>query len=171
MRAMVKCAECGFLCFRQRPDSLLVEADEVSRSTGKPALAEQGVSLDFPVCFARAYPLRTEADRVKETGRNWLDANLEVIRRERDCASFARWRQGYSPKEHSEMIDRQWMLDWQRKTQEEDRAWREQTQKEDREWRREERRWRIIELVVMGGIVTLVMVAAQIVAAFIQAGK
>ena len=48
------------------------------------------------------------------------------------------------------MLDRQRLLEWQAERENEDR------------------RWRLTELLVLGGFVTVVLVVAQIVAAFIQ---
>lgn len=69
------------------------------------------------------------------------------------CSAFTTWRQGYTPKEHVEMSLVEEQREWQRNRD------------------RDDRRWRIIELAIMGIIVTLVSVAAQIIAAFIERGS
>jgi len=84
-----------------------------------------------------------------------------AIQEERNCPAFMQWHPGFSPKEHREMLHQDRMLHWQRDRENEDRQWRE-------DQRKEERRWRLIELLVLGGFVTIVLVIAQIVAALIQ---
>lgn len=76
------------------------------------------------------------------------------------------------------MLDRQWLLTFQRGRDDSDRhwmeqratlerQWREQSAKEERDWRKKDARWRLIELVVMGVIVIAISVAAQVVKAFL----
>lgn len=51
-----------------------------------------------------------------------------------------------------------------------DRVWRDKQARKEHRWKRAEAKWRRKELWVMGFIVTLVSVAAQIVSAFIERG-
>jgi len=125
----------------------IVEISSVSRSTGG--------GRDYPpdvVCLARVieFPIKPNAEEL-----------LSLLQSERDCAEFTPWCQGFTPKEHQEMLDRQRLLEWQAERENADHRWRE-------DQRKEERRWRLIELLVLGGFVTIVLVIAQIVAALIQ---
>ena len=74
------------------------------------------------------------------------------------------WQPGITPKDLMDMR----MLDEQRaalkKEAEEQRTFRDSEAKRNQ-------RWRIMELLVMGGIVTLVSIGAQIGAAFIERGS
>ena len=71
---------------------------------------------------------------------------------------------GFSPKEHREMMDREWMLKWQADREEADRKWREKQRQEDKQWRR-------IELIVIGIIGVLVAGGFAVLGAFIQRGS
>ena len=99
----------------------------------------------------------TEGDRRREAART-------VSARERDCASFTPWRQGFTPKEHLEMLDRVERQRWQEEQREKDLRWREQQRKEDK-------RWRVIELIVLAGIATLVAGGFTLLGALIQKGN
>jgi hypothetical protein len=62
------------------------------------------------------------------------------IHRKRECASFIKWRQGFTPKEHLEMLDRELRMQM------------------DERREKEERRWHIVEIiliVVLSGLFTL----------------
>ena len=98
------------------------------------------------------------------------DEFLRVINEDRECDCFTEWQQGYSPREHAEMMMNEATLKIQRDESEADRNWRERQARRDHQWRRSEAKWRQRELLVMGVIVTLVSVAAQIVSAFIERG-
>jgi hypothetical protein len=176
---MVKCADCGYLTMRNIADGGLDEMDSKFRETGEPPEhfdARVPVSFSpygyqpLPLCFDLQFPL---AD---ELGEKFFDAPvpavLEVIRKNRDCPAFTPWQQGFTPKEHREMLDREKMLQWQLDREEEDRRWRDEQRREDQRWRAEQRkhegRWQLRQLIVFGGFVTCVSVVTQIVAAFIQ---
>lgn len=47
-----------------------------------------------------------------------------VIQNDRTCALFTEWHQGFTPKEHQEMMDRKAMLEWQTKREDADKKWR-----------------------------------------------
>ena len=124
-----------------------VEISSITRSMGG--------FREYPsdvICFVRViqFPIQPRNEEL-----------LDLLQRERECAEFTPWYQGFTPKEHEEMLDRQRLREWQAKREDEDRRWRE-------DQRKEERRWRFIELLVFGGLVTIVYVVAQIVAALIQ---
>lgn len=169
---MVKCEDCGFLALRTAR-SELVEATEWFRQTGTPENLQQ---LDLhmrPLCFARAFNLAAEItaldnQRVETESHR---QNLAVIQKERPCERFTAWQQGFTPKEHREMLDEQWKREFEATRLQEDHEWRGSQEDRMREWqqRRDERRLRW-EIIVFGVIVTLILAGSTIVAALIQRG-
>lgn len=174
---MVKCTNCGFLTLRLRRTRELVEAESEFRRLGRfppDPLARQYVLYDDQIlCFARALDM-VQAVRSARDGtppnetppQGWSAPfgtlkTLGVITEERQCSSFTPWIQGFTPKEHQEMLDRKMMLDWQADREREDREWRE---KEGRS----NHRWRIVEFIVVGVVMPLLIVAATVLAAFIR---
>jgi hypothetical protein len=151
MSEKVKCANCGFLAVRMVSTRLLVDAERETRKTGDlPSHGNHYIYEEFPVCFVQA------TDFVAEMGVPGRDARHSAIQRDRECAAFTKWFQGFTPREHQEMIDRQWMLEYQRDRERDDRSWRK------KEF------WIIgigIPLAVLVGTVI-----AQLAAAFIQRG-
>ena len=111
---MVRCQDCGFLAPRNRQTRELVEVegdvrhernslrnirtDHVIPGTGNlPTIYEI-----VPVCFMQIANFAEEMVGVQEAA--------AAISKERDCQAFTPWRQGSTPKEHREMLDRKWML-------------------------------------------------------------
>jgi len=86
-------------------------------ATFPPDLARTGYRLhdSVPICIKGAFPLLEETISVfRRRGVNPTDAAklgrnpggpevFDVIDRERECAVFTKWQQGFSPKEHIEM--------------------------------------------------------------------
>lgn len=164
---MVKCAECGFLCFRDRGTFELVEAVESIRSA---TVIPNALVYQRPYCFVR------KVDFAQEYG--WepraLDAAeggvFTAISAERECDGFEPWQQGFTPQEHREMLDRDRMIKredeirraiWER----EDRRDVEvgQQHKEQMDTLRGQHWWQI---AVLGGAV----IVATLIGAMIQAG-
>lgn len=65
---------------------------------------------------------------------------LEVTNKDRQCELFTKWRQGLTPKEHQEMIDREWMIKHQEEREDADKRWRR-----NQDWK----------LVIVAGIFTI----------------
>jgi hypothetical protein len=69
-----------------------------------------------------------------------------VIRADRKCGEFTQWRQGFSPKEHQEMIDKQMMLKLEDERMEREAQREERHEERARRWHQEdleqERAWR-----------------------------
>lgn len=157
---MVKCSECGFLASRDVQTRQLEETEQeirmegcsvVAWNTGKPTL-----KFEPPICFMRApdykaIPFSLWPDKDKDKVRS-------EIQRERDCEFFTHWQQGFTPKEHREMLDRIEILNWQAEREQKDREFREREQLSNK-------RYRIVELVLV--IVTIIAVLS---AAFIERG-
>ena len=123
---IVKCAECGFLAMRHEHNRGLVEAERITRVDG---FVPEKLNVEkMPLCFLMLIDFRAHiAGAADEQRRDALNA-------ERECADFTPWRQGFSPKEHQEMLDRQWMLDFQTRREDADRTWRQECDDRNREW-------------------------------------
>jgi hypothetical protein len=67
---------------------------------------------------------------------------LGVIRHERECKKFTPWQQGFSPKEHAEMLHEQQMRQWQESREDKDREWQAEQAGLDHEWRVEQAKQR-----------------------------
>lgn len=114
----------------------------------------------FPLCFERATSLQEEISPLSPSPHH---AVLGVISDDRVCSNYTPWHQGFTPKEHREMIDRQWERNWQLEREREDRKWREHQERKADERHR-------VNLLINTGLVTVVMVVAIIVSALIARG-
>jgi hypothetical protein len=129
---MAKCSECGFLAARNLYTRQLEEVEKEYRDNGasptKPfpdgveMMSINGIRnvYGLPVCFARAFPLDLEIVASASSKDNGI---LTVINRERQCPYFVKWQQGFTPKEHQEMLDRQRKLEQEDKRRTSDRIW------------------------------------------------
>lgn len=130
---MVKCADCGFLASRDIETRQLEETEQEIRSQGQlvpaPNTGKPIHKYEHPVCFMQSKDYKA----FPYTSRSIFTLDREDIRseiqRERDCKEFTAWQQGYTPKEHRDMIDREKMLKWQAGREDEDRKWREKQDK------------------------------------------
>lgn len=125
MPAEVRCADCGFLSWIQPETRELVGCDQYFRNTGGMANTVVARSYDSgPICFARAVNLKEEADRVEVPDRDGPGTsrvvNLAVLNLRRNCPKFVVWHQGFTPKEHAEMVRE------------------EEQSRRDHEWRKED---------------------------------
>ncbi len=66
----------------------------------------------LPLCFMASCNLKDEFK--KTAGKDSPDYTSVhfVIHEDRECKAFTKWQQGFAPKEHREMIDRQWERKW-----------------------------------------------------------
>jgi hypothetical protein len=165
---MVKCANCGFLAMRERRTRLLAEVELDARTSGRAlsvTVADAKLGEDFPICFVMAHPLLEETCAFDP--RN----PLSVIQKDRKCESFCQWQQGYTPKEHREMLSIKEEREWRERQANKEEAWRQKQAAEDRQWREKEaqaaeRRHRR-ELLVLGFLAIGVQIAVAIVVAVI----
>jgi len=145
---MVKCADCGFLTLRDKETGLLVEVNDDYRVSGKVPeyiLAYENFH-NYPICFAMAYDLMPEVERAIVHNKN-DDSKyaLDVITSERICPpkrkeiGFVNYQQGFTPKEHREMIDRE-------------------------RQRASDKRWHLLEIVV----IAIATIAAGVVGYFLR---
>ena len=149
---MVKCSECGFLAVRTSPNigevPYLAEMHEGHRREAR--ISERNVYYPKPVCFMRVAWFREQMDEVPNDAYPDLSP---VIHADHPCDEFTEWHQGFSPKEHREMLDRQFLFDAEERRRKEDKAWRR------------------TELVVLGVIAVVVAGGFTILGAFIQRGS
>ena len=98
----------------------LVEAEEEYRTDAeRPSSGgESGFYADYPLCFERKYNLRAEAQS------DAPNDVLKVIQKDRDC-DIREWNQGFTPKEHKQMLLDERQRAWQVEREEADRKWRE----------------------------------------------
>jgi hypothetical protein len=67
--------------------------------------------FSMPLCLARAWDLPSEIKG--DIARYDEGKCVRVLQKERLCESFTKWHQGFSPKEHREMMDREEWRKWQ----------------------------------------------------------
>jgi hypothetical protein len=109
-----------------------------------------------PICFVQAYDiLQSTREFAGKHEPDYLSVHT-FINDDRPCKSFTKWQQGFTPKEHRDMLDRQEFRDWQAKRELEDKQFRKDEQ-------RSNKRYRIAELVLV--VVTILAILA---AAFIN---
>lgn len=172
---MVRCADCGYLAMRIPQTRKILEMEMAFRETGR--FPEKFGSL--PVCFVGEIEFPTTP---------WI----EMAKEERICEQFCQHISGISPEGHRDMqfglelskLDERRRKDDQDREdrrRKEDLAWQEKVRKEDREWKAEqerkaEMRWdkehglQKWQLLIVGILGTLVIAAATIIGAMIQAG-
>ena len=116
---MVKCAECGFLALRDKTTGLLLEVNDDYRVSGRvPEYIKAYKEYhNYPICFTMAHDLMPEVEQA--AGKQFIDQSddwgkyvLVVITKERDCLGFTKYQQGFTPKEHRDMLDRRWERKW-----------------------------------------------------------
>ena len=142
---MVKCIDCGYLAARHHESRLLEEVEENYRNNGispnTTVGSKHGIGIpvyDEPICFMRSCDLKAEYGEKRPP--SMTKDLLSTLRKDRECNSFTKWQQGFTPKEHREMVDREKMIEWQHQE------------------RRSDIKWRIVELIVLvvgAGLFTL----------------
>lgn len=150
---MVKCCECGFLSVRRKGDNVLCEAHDYWRESGQ--VSPKHMYEIAPVCFVMALPIAHEMAGVgkdEERPKRFV----EIINKERDCAKFFPWVQGYSPKEHRDMLHEKMMIELQQAQRERERAWQDEQKAKDREWQAKQkirdRFWSVLILILGAAI-------------------
>lgn len=113
---MPKCSECGFLAAKNIHTRNLEEVEGGFRRSGNsPNEIMGGKEIgyprykEYPICFVQEYDLIDSFERI--TGRD-SEKFLTIVNEERECKAFTEWQQGFTPKEHREMIDRKWEKKW-----------------------------------------------------------
>ena len=140
---MVKCKDCGYLCGRNKDDCSLGELDINYREKGQLPLAREYGRNQYelydklPLCFAR-HPYLGNAIKNINNRDNPVEEVKKIIQTDIDCDKFTEWQQGFTPKEHRDILDRKWMLEFQAQREEDDRKWRDEQRRLDLEWREEQ---------------------------------
>jgi hypothetical protein len=131
---VAKCSECGFLTLRDRISGKLVEVIDDYRVSGKcPEFTNYDIH-NYPICFVMAYDLMPEVENAaqkqfKDGSDDWSKYVVKVIQDDRSCPKkgglygFTKYYQGFTPKEHREMLDKQWQLDQEERRRISDRNW------------------------------------------------
>ena len=125
---MVRCENCGFLALRDYETHELVEADVKCRESTIFAR-----NMGVPLCFVREHEIGKEVLDMRDAQQiDAQEAAPKVMRMERQCSAFTPWYQGFTPKEHREML-----LDLERKKLElqerqAERQWTEQREQGSR---------------------------------------
>ena len=151
----VKCGECGFIAARVWHTTEFSEIAEEKRNSGKIG-SDRGGHEPVPVCFINSFNIKEEVEILRKAVHDeplhdaiggyispkWEIYVEDVLNTERKCKSFRKWQQGFSPREHREMIDRE-----------------------------QERKWRRIELFIFVVITLIAGIGGAIVGALIATGK
>jgi hypothetical protein len=138
---MVKCSDCGLLALVPNVRFDLIEADPKFRETGYTGWREIGGTYEwFPICAVDSFDLEAECEQLHSSMPGFLESEAvkAIIQKERPCGLMTRWRKGFSPKEHRELLDIQMDRDWREQRFREGRVWRDEQARLDREWRTEE---------------------------------
>ncbi len=112
------CVDCGYLAIRDVQSGLLVEVEDSIRSKGLiNAGGYQGWLQKYPTCFVRAANLQDEWAHEVHAGQASnappaVSVQAVIQKPDRNCESWVEWQQGFSPKEHREMLDRRWERKW-----------------------------------------------------------
>jgi len=130
----VKCKYCGLLAVRTN-ESELQEAHETLRDEG--ALS-QNLHNGQILCIVKAFDLKTEiAEQPNNT--NSTKRILPVLEKDRECKKFRDWVQGFSPKEHLQMILSENMVIEAEKRRAADEERAKEQRKADKDWQKEQR--------------------------------
>ena len=109
-----KCSECGVLAGIDIDTRRLVEVEKVFRDKGTPPIKYVAGRNPYicqetvPICFVQANDLKHEAIGFGGKEAPDIVAIGHIINKGRKYSSFTKWQQGFTPKEHREMIDRKW---------------------------------------------------------------
>jgi len=192
----VRCADCGFLCYRDEAKNAFEQVGTEARRSGDFPSDEKAQAL--PHCFVSAYYLADEYCDSAEIP-DPRSAALAVITRERACGGFCQWRSGLSPREHFDLQYQEELRRLNQEQRERDRAFEQECRRRDEamhEQRRQdderrhaellkfhaeqarlaEERWRRAhglqrwQLFIVGVIATIVLAAAQLMGPLIQSG-
>ena len=161
---MVKCANCGFLAQRHKDTRELLDAEEGLRKKGD--VPRQSVG-DGP--FARTSRPPYVYDCIPLCARLQIEFPqenaIETIQEERECREFMQWHPGFTPKEHLEMLNRQFLME---REDHRDAEMRAREDRRDQELRRLQQALHRSELWIMGGAVTIALIVSGVIAAIIE---
>jgi hypothetical protein len=130
----VKCANCGLLAMVGE-NQAFIEAPMRTRKEGL-----QPWKVINPHCFVDAYDLPNEFKETEYREKNPQRRLLIVLDEERDCKRFAQWKQGYTPKEHNDMIQSEALREANERAQQVMRDWQGEQRRLDAERQDKQRR-------------------------------
>ncbi len=118
--SLVKCRDCGMLTVYCPGENEFIEINSLYRKEGSKNGIHAQNQGSPTVCFLSAHDIHAEMVELVQTASsaNQSQRALQIIGKERECESFCKWRQGFSPKEHVEMLredeknlsDREWQM-------------------------------------------------------------
>jgi hypothetical protein len=155
---MPRCSNCGFLAVRDINTRQLEEVDGTFREWGRPPLKrvagrnQYKGQYDIPICFVRAHNLYNEVIESGVKPELYYTIVKTVIDEDRQCDSFIEWHQGFTPKEHQEMLDRKEMLKWQAEREKEDKEWQQRQREIEHNWQSRQQ----LFLAIIAGIFTII---------------
>ena len=123
--AKVKCRECGFVSARDWDTRQFTEMDDKKRSTGKIGTMYAGFE-PMQVCFINSFNIREEVEILRKAAHDepkqnsigemiYPDLSIHVnavLNTERVCKPFRKWQQGFTPKEHKEIVNKEHERKW-----------------------------------------------------------
>jgi hypothetical protein len=165
---MGRCSDCGFLAARNNLTMGLDEVyAEIREQWGSPAIpdpSQSGQSFTragplygkYPVCFVQVISFQKELRIVrrdaKDSKPDTLRAEItDCIRAENKCPKFTPWIQGSTPKEHSEMLYNERIVEMERQRYDAEREHREKQRKDDANRFRTEMIFVILSFIVITG--------------------
>jgi hypothetical protein len=133
---MARCSKCGFIAARVWEMGEFREIDDKRRDSGE--LKSGFGNFDpIPICFVNSFNIKEEVEVLRKAAHDeptqnsigewiephWANHVKQVLNTERVCKYFTDWQQGFTPKEHREMMDRKFMMEMDEKRRKNDRKW------------------------------------------------
>ena len=156
------CANCGFLAVRQYATRQLVDAERDLRNNGRiPWVKLDGRTSteaydEYPVCFMG------KVDLQQKIGRPCDDSHRITTILQVTCEDHTPWKQGFTPKEHLEMMQQAARLEWQTRREEADKTERAARDKQARDFQAQQadlnRQYNTRNLWALGAIVIATVV-------------
>jgi hypothetical protein len=134
------CASCGFLSVRHFQTRELLDAELQFREEGRipwvklDQRTEVPAYDEYPICFLR------KIDFGEHIGRPCEHVQRQDALHRCCCDQHTPWKQGFTPREHWEMIQEEARLKWQAEREEADRAYRADNDRAIREFQAEQAR-------------------------------
>jgi hypothetical protein len=133
---VARCSECGFIAARVWETGEFREIDDKRRDSGE--LKSGFGNFDpIPICFVNCFNIKEEVEVLRKVAHDeptqnsigewiephWANHVKQVLNKDRVCGSFIKWQWGFTPKEHREMMDRQFLMEMEEKRRKSDRKW------------------------------------------------
>lgn len=117
------CHECGYLQFRRKDTGELVSANR--QANGRLAQAydldkpfrnspkEIEVYEQWPICFKLKRDFKADFPQIYNPPPGYSAPDWQAMHEPYDCISFVRLVPGRTPREHDEMLDQKWKLEYE----------------------------------------------------------